>query len=329
MVRAGEGAYLIDHFERAGYVAVGWEEINDVSDIQTQDALREKIRKAYPDMIQGALGNSVAMLFKFRSTMRRGDAVVSGDSQRREYLLGTIESDYQYKPGLIPDSPHVRKVAWSGRVSRDALTPSSRNTLGSTLTIFEPGLEVLTELRKALQAGRASVQTEEDVEEAEAEFEVIRRDTLGRAHEFIKDRIRSLTPAKMEELTAALLRGMGYRARVTLKGPDRGRDVTASPDGLGFQTPRIMAEVKHRPGQAMGAPEVRAFVGGLRDGDRGLFVSTGGFSKEAHYEAERASVPITLVDLDALAALVVEHYERFDMEGRALVPLVRVYWPVA
>ena len=77
----------------------------------------------------------------------------------------------------------------------------------------------------------------------------------------------------------------------------------------------------------MGAPDVRSFIGGLGPQDRGLFVSTGGFTREAKYEAERSSVPVNLVDLDDLASLATEHYEQFDADGRALLPLVRVYWP--
>jgi restriction system protein len=65
----------------------------------------------------------------------------------------------------------------------------------------------------------------------------------------------------------------------------------------------------------------------LRQGDRGLYVSTGGFSREAKYEAERAPVPVTLIDLTDLASLIVTHYESFDVEGRVILPLVRVYLP--
>jgi restriction system protein len=36
---------------------------------------------------------------------------------------------------------------------------------------------------------------------------------------------------------------------------------------------------------------------------------------------------VTLVDLNDLASLIVTHYDRFDSDGRALVPLVKVYWP--
>ncbi|HEV3137945.1 MAG TPA: restriction endonuclease, partial [Pirellulales bacterium] len=99
-------------------------------------------------------------------------------------------------------------------------------------------------------------------------------------------------------------------------------------DGLGFQEPRIKVEVKHRPRTAIGAPDIRSFLGGLREGDRGLYVSTGGFTKDAGYEAERSTIPVTLLDLDDFVVSVVTHYETFDIEGRALLSLVRVYWPV-
>lgn len=131
---------------------------------------------------------------------------------------------------------------------------------------------------------------------------------------------------EMEELTAGLLRSMGYHARVMPTGPDGGRDVVASPDALGLESPRIVAEVKHRKG-AMGTPAIRSFIGGLRAADRGLYVSTGGFTREARYEADRSNVPVRLLDLDGFVRLYVESYERADEDTRALLPLVRIWWP--
>jgi len=119
---------------------------------------------------------------------------------------------------------------------------------------------------------------------------------------------------------------MGYRTRVASPGPDRGTDIIASPDGLGLEQPRIRAEVKHRAG-SVGAPMLRSFTGGLRQNDRGLYVSTGGFTKEARYESERSTVPVTLVDIDELAEILVQYYDDADSETKALVPLVKLYWP--
>jgi restriction system protein len=75
----------------------------------------------------------------------------------------------------------------------------------------------------------------------------------------------------------------------------------------------------------MGSRNIRRFIGSLRGGDRGLYVSTGAFSKEAKYEAERATIPVTLIDIQELAQLVTDNYENFDLKGRALLPLVRIY----
>lgn len=56
-------------------------------------------------------------------------------------------------------------------------------------------------------------------------------------------------------------------------------------------------------------------------------MSTGGFTRAAHYEAERSNIPRTLLDLDRLVDLLVAYYEAVDVETRALVPLVKTYWP--
>ena len=105
-----------------------------------------------------------------------------------------------------------------------------------------------------------------------------------------------------------------------------GKDIVASPDGLGYSNPRIKVEVKHRKGK-MGAPDIRNLTGGLRSEDRGLYVSTGGFAKDAHYEADRAEFPMTWVDLDRLVELIVQNYDSFDLEARTLINLKKIYWP--
>ena len=150
--------------------------------------------------------------------------------------------------------------------------------------------------------------------------------TYDNGIELIKDRVNQLDWEDMERLVAGMLKAMGYCARVMPKGPDGGRDVVASPDALGLESPRIVAEVKHRKG-AMGAPAVRSFIGGLRAGDRGLYVSTGGFTKEARYEADRANVPVRLLDLDAFVRYYVGIYDKVNDDTRSILPLTRIWWP--
>jgi len=214
-----------------------------------------------------------------------------------------------------------------GKVSRDQLPQKAKNSLGSTLTLFSISQEIIDVFTAVLE-GKAPSPLVNDRDAVETEVELLKDETVAQSHELIKDKIVALLPDEMEELVASILRAMGYKAKISPKGPDRGVDVIASPDGLGLTQPRIKAEVKHRNG-SMGAPAIRSFIGALREGDSGLFINTGGFTREGRYEAERSSIPLTLVDLDDLADLIVSHYESFDLEGRALVPLVRIYWPVS
>jgi restriction system protein len=332
MVRAGEGGRVADDFRREGAVALNFGG-RDLSHAATRDDIRPLVEAEFQDRKPGFYPVAVGTLFKFRSLMQCGDPVLTYDPVRRKYLLGEITGDYELRPGLIPDHEQVRRVKWLGEVSRDALSQSARNTLGSTVAVFSPGDEVLVELREKL-GDNAVPPTPRQIKAAPPDIPIddvddIRRDVIDKSHEFIKDRIAKLDWEEMQELMAGILRAMGFKTRVSPVGPDRGKDIFASPDGLGLSPPRIKVEVKHRTNTQIGSSDVRSFLGGLRGEDRGLYVSTGGFTREAHYEAERAPVPVHLIDLDQLAVLVVQNYDQMDNEGRAIVPLTRFYWPAS
>ncbi len=324
MVRA-EGGTLFQRFA-SGVVAVGWYEIGDLSTVTTRDGVRSRYESAFPEHSPGKATNGIGVLFKFRAVLAVGDKVITYDPDARRYLVGDIASDYTYSAAEVgPQYPHVRRVIWAGAVNRDDLSAATRNTLGSTLTLFAIHDDAAAELLAVLQGAVPSAEAPKAV--VRDELAILKEDEVAKALELIKDAIVALSDREAEQLVASVLRAMGYRARVTPVGADRGVDVIASPDGLGLEEPRIKAEVKHRPKTAMGAPEIRSFIGGLRQGDRGLYVSIGGFTKEARYEAERSTVPLTLIDLDDLASLVTTHYEDFDVDGRVVLPLIRVYLP--
>ena len=53
-------------------------------------------------------------------------------------------------------------------------------------------------------------------------------------------------------------------------------------------------------------------------------VCAGGFTKEASHEADRADVPIRLLDLDPFARTYVEVYDKVNDNDRAILPLTRI-----
>lgn len=324
MVRS-DGGNALSLFEE-GVVGIHYGIPVDLSG-KTLEEIRQLYNVHNPGQSKYKAGGAAGMLDRIVNTMQVGDGVVTYDPGTRHYWIGRIASDYFLAPGDV-ELPHRRKVTWDeATVSRDALTLDARNSLGPTLSVFSISPETWQEMIAAQKGIPAeALETEPDAEVKE-ELAQEKKSLVEKARERLKDRIVAMDDGEMEELLAAVLRAMGFRTRVSAKGPDRGVDVLASPDGLGLQEPRIKCEVKHRRNSAMGAQEVRSFLGALRAGDRGIYLSTGGFTREARYESERATVPVSLMDLDDLARLIETHYETFDTEGRGLLPLTKVYWP--
>ena len=329
MVRSATGGRLADEFVEKGLVALGAAQVGDLSKFSDKQALLKALKAERPDFKPGRRQAAASQWIRFRDELQRGDKVITYDSSRRVYHVGTIASDYRHQPGTIADFQHYRAVEWEGEVERDVLSARARNSLGSTLTLFRTPDEVADEILRALAGQPAPEPEAADFDDAEGEDEeALLKGYRQQAMEIIKDRINRLDWKEFQELVAGVLRAMGYKTRVSAPGADLAMDILASPDGFGFESPRIIVEVKHRSGTASGSKEIRNLVGGRHASDKGLFVSSGGFTKDARYEADRANIPLMLWDLDDLVQALVENYDNTDQETRTLVPLTRLFWPV-
>jgi restriction system protein len=326
VVRAEVGGKYFDEFKTKSIVAIGWVAMGDLALYRTREDFNRAANQAYPDIKKMQRAVWAGQTYRFVREMQIGDLVVTYDPSRRVYLVGTVASDYFRDTKLIEEDPNCRRVNWIGEVPRDALSVSTKNSLGAISTLFVVPEEAAGEINARLESPQATERPIEPEDEQTA-VENIFKDSQAQAREFIKDKLGRLDWDEMQTLVAGILRAMGYKTRISPSGPDRGKDIVASPDGFGFESPRIVVEVKHRTTSAMGSQEIRSFLGGRHKDDKGLYVSTGGFSKDARYEAERASIPVALMDLDDLVAAMLEHYEKMEPEVQRLVPLRRVYWP--
>lgn len=324
MVRAGEAAYLVEEFKKKNVVAIGWMELGNLTkkSINKNDLIN-LTKEKYPDAREGQIVMSASQFYKFIKDIKIDDYVLTYNPNDRKYLIAKVKSDWQYEKDFCGDYPNYRKVEWIGDIDRDKLSISTKNTLGAISTLFEIRNSAKQEILSLL-TGKAQVI--EDQEETEKKLDDLREDLISRSNEFIKDKIMTLDWEEMQELVAGILRAMGFKTKVSSKGADRGKDIIASPDGLGLENPRIFVEVKHRTSQ-VDTKQIRSFIGALRQESKGLYISTGGFSKEAYYEAERSIMPITLINADDLINLIRQNYDNFDSETKTLIPLTKIYWP--
>ncbi len=318
VVRAGEGSEIVGQVRELGVVAIGWHEIGDCSDYQSREDFRYAYHQAYPDETNKyRIGMQAGQVYRFVREIAIGDIVMTPDSPARDVLIGEVTGEYEYDPGQIDGYPNLRSVVWKRTVSRDDMSTGLRAVTGAIMTVFT--VEGFDQEIQRLLEGRPKPPPEEQVSFYE--------DTQSKADELVSDIIARIAPYDFQDLVAALLRAMGFRTTVSPPGPDGGKDIVAHPDALGFEQPRIKVQVKHTKA-SVGAPDIRSFRSTVAPGEKGLFVSTGGFTSEAKREPEKAGQSLTLMDRDQFVDLLTEYYEKLEPEYQAMVPLKKVYIPV-
>ncbi|MEE2003045.1 restriction endonuclease [Alkalimonas sp. MEB108] len=115
--------------------------------------------------------------------------------------------------------------------------------------------------------------------------------------------IEEMSPDAFERLTQRMLRESGFvHVEVTGRTGDGGIDGKGIARINGLMSFHIAFQCKKYKG-SVGAPEIRNFRGAIVGrADRGMFITTGSFTKAAIEEANRdGAAPIDLVDGDQLA----------------------------
>ncbi|MCX6602373.1 MAG: restriction endonuclease [Acidobacteria bacterium] len=145
-------------------------------------------------------------------------------------------------------------------------------------------------------------------ESLESSFQVL-RDALGRE---LLELIKNGAPAAFERLVVDLLVAMGYggsvedAGKVVGKSGDGGIDGIIKQDKLGLDAIYVQAK---RWKDSVGSPEIMKFSGSLtkRHANRGVFITTSTFTKDALEFVEAMPQKIVLIDGKQLASLMIEH----------------------
>lgn len=323
MVRAGNDNELADQVEDKNAVAIGWAGMGDLSGLHKREEFKERYRQTYPDHSDPRVNVNTGQVYRFAREIHGGDYVLTYDKANREILIGTIVGDFSISPSMFSDDyPFIRKVNWLKRISRDEFSAPARNSLGGILTVFQVSDHI-----DEIYAKATGTYVKKEIIEEVAETPPFYEETKAKADELISDMVSKLDSYEFQDLVAGVLTAMGYRSISHPPGRDRGVDVVAYPDALGFERPRIKAQVKHRKGKATG-PEMRSFIGVLREGDNGLFVSTGDFTDDAKLDVEQSRERVTMLNRDGFIQLLLEFYEVLAPEFQALVPLKRIWLPL-
>ena len=152
----------------------------------------------------------------------------------------------------------------------------------------------------------ATDQTPEDA--LAAAYQKFRRNIEGE----LLEQVKATSPAFFERLVIDLLVAMGYggsrqdAGRAIGRSGDEGIDGIIKEDKLGLDV--IYVQAKRWEG-TVGRPEIQKFAGALQGqrANKGVFITTSEFSREAEEYANVISSKIILIDGARLAGLMVDH----------------------
>lgn len=309
-----------DHlFLNNSVVAIGWREMGDLSLIEAdREAFKEKFKQVYPDSKAQAIPTSAGMLFRFIYEMQMGDYVVFPSKFNRMINIGVVEGEYTY----VSSELHYvqrRKVRWIKQLPRTAFSQGALYEVGSALSLFmvkNYADEYLSALEKS---GRKVEIVADDAEVVEKTADDIIESTKDY---ILKELSKNLKGYALEDFIADLLRSMGYRATVSLRGGDSGIDITAYKDEF---PPRILVQVKSGDNDIREST-IQSLKGAMREGDYGLFITLADYTKNAQKYLEDTPI-IRGINGTELVELILKYYDGLSDRFKQLIPLQKVYIP--
>ena len=247
--------------------------------------------------------------------------------------IGRVTGDYRYLEHDEHDYPNQRSIVWLGSFPRSDFSQAALHEIGAFITLFTVQRHAAEFLNKVNLSASLEHSLADNLNEADDDTDTTDDDTateniavqaVQTTEDFIIKQLHSkLDGYEFEYFVAHLLECMGYNARVTLKSGDGGVDIIAHKDELGFEPPIIKVQCKKSTAQN-GEPDANQLLGALGEGEYGLFVNLGSYSRPTRL-LERNKAKLRLIDGDELVNLVLEHYARLSPKYRVLLPLKQIY----
>lgn len=219
---------------------------------------------------------------------------------------------YMSKAGLI-ESPK-RGVFIASAAGRELLATNPQRIDVELLRSYPAFMTFYGKARSSAEPDQAPLGLEESSSTAtpEEQIEAARAVLSAALQADLLQRVLEQSPAFFERLIVELLVAMGYggshedAARQLGKSGDGGIDGVIDEDRLGLD--RIYVQAKRYTNGTVGRPEVQGFVGSLvgLGANKGVFVTTATFSKQATDYAKGLQQRVILVDGSKLSELMIE-----------------------
>lgn len=325
-VKAGRHGEREERCLEHGVVGGGWEQIPDLSAVDSRDAVNAICEQAAPGWSANTRSNYVGQLWSLRERMQVDELVVLPLKTTGTIAVGRISGPYAYREDLGEELRHVRPVTWlKTDVPRDSFDQDLLFSFGAFLTIGRVRRTHAQERVLAAISGTPLPHGPAITVDADAVDVETAVDPAALAREQIRQRIsQTIAGHELTDLVGAIFDARGFSVTTSSPGADGGIDLLIGSGPTGRESPRIVGQVK--TGQA-GVDEYRAIFG-LKESvkaDQGLLVAWGGFKGSVKREARPQHFSMVLWDADDLLNALFAVYDQLREDMRSRLPLKRTW----
>ena len=337
LVRGGKFGEHEDRFLGSNQICLTWSDIGEISfsDANGFEEIRTLAKQMMPGQSVSRVGNTAGQWSAFLLGMKMGDLVIMPRKQKRVIALGEIEGEHRYDPKADSWYWHSRAVKWIAiDVPRASFDKDLLFSFGAIMTICEikrndAEKRVRALIRSGFTHGAAS-KSPTIQEPIGAEEDPASRDMEEMARDQIAQRILAKFKGHdMARLVGGILSSQGYRILISPPGPDKGVDILASPEPMGFGHPRICVQVKSTDGP-VDSPTFNQLIGTMQNvqAEHGLLVSWGGFKATVRLQEAPNYFKVRLWDQADLIEELLKNYDKLDQDLQAELPLKKI-WALA
>ncbi len=305
---------------------------------QDRVELRALLEKVYPDTPKGRISNHLGQIWAFSQVIALDDWIVLPSKQKPAIHVAKVKGDYTFDPEGEDPFFHYREVEWVAQdVPRTNFAQDLLYSFGAIRTICQVSRnDAETRVHKMAEnewksPGVALGIPKEEEEEGES---TENSEGLEDLVQVARDQLAKFIIAKFKghglaRLVNAVLRAGGYITYLSPEGPDKGIDILAAPEPMGFGEPRVCVQVKSGD-SPLDRPTLDQLIGVMQNvqASQGLLVSWGGFKSSVDKEKATQFFRVRLWDQGDLIDQVLTHYDTLDKEIRSELPLKQI-WVVA
>ncbi|WP_304341036.1 restriction endonuclease [Metaclostridioides mangenotii] len=332
LFRAGKHGEYENKFLEDKRVYLTWDDLNiNLKEYPDKRVLELLLIEKYNLEKEKTATNWVSQILPIAHRMEVGDWVVLPSKVNRTIHFGKITGDYCHNPYAENPYYHYREVNWFATdIPRDNFEQDILYSMGAFMTVCRIHKNNAKDRLLAMEKNNWKVPNkvvlnqvgENEIEDNEENLDL---------EEIVADRIskhiiRNFKGHKMEILIEEILKAKGFTTFRSPEGADNGVDILASPNTLGFGSPKICVQVKTTD-SPVDRPTMDQLIGTMSNvnAEYGLLVSWSGFKSSVKKEIPKQFFRLRLWDSAQIIKQIFESYELLSDEIKSEIPLKRVW----